>query len=64
MAKKINVDAVSVTVIVAHQGPGGPVKVGAQYTTDQSHAVALETAGYVTIDGNDVAPVDAPIENF
>ena len=50
MAKKVNVDAISVTVKVAHQGPGGPVKVGAQYTTDQGHAVALQDAGYATID--------------
>lgn len=50
MAKKINVDAVGVTVKVAHRGPGGDVKVGAQYTTDQGHAVVLEAAGYVTID--------------
>ena len=50
MAKKVNVDMISVTVKVAHQGPGGPVKVGTQYTTDQFHAVALQDAGYATID--------------
>ena len=50
MAKKVNVDMISVTVKVAHQGPGGPVKVGAQYTTDQFHAVALQEGGYATID--------------
>lgn len=55
MARSKNQDAVSVTVLIIHNGPGGEVAVGDCYVTDAGHAGVLRDAGFVSIDNEQKA---------